>query len=73
MPHPYRGTPPQPPAPKRVLSVLEAAEQLGISRSHLYSMRAAGLIHFGKLLGRTVVAQHEVDRIVASMEGAGDE
>ena len=55
------------PAP-RLLSVMEAAEQLGISRSSVYNLRKAKAIKFGKLLGRTVIAQSEIDRIIASAE-----
>ena len=53
---------------KRILSVTEAAMQLGISRSHLYTLHKAGVIRFSKLLGRTVVTQVEIDRVVASLE-----
>ncbi len=53
---------------KRLLSVTEAAIQLGISRSHLYTLQKAGVIRFSKLLGRTVVTQAELDRVVASLE-----
>jgi excisionase family DNA binding protein len=52
----------------RLLSVSEAAEQLGISRSSVYNLHKAKAIKFGKLLGRTVIAQSEIDRIIASAE-----
>lgn len=52
----------------RLLSVIEAAELLGISRSSVYNLHKAKAIKFGKLLGRTVIARSEVDRIIASAE-----
>lgn len=53
---------------KKLVSVNEAAAQLGVSRSHVYAMQKAGLIRFAKLLGKTVIAQSEVDRLVDAAE-----
>ena len=52
----------------RLISVVEAARQLGISRSSVYNLHKADTIKFAKLLGRTVIAQSEIDRIIASAE-----
>ena len=51
----------------RFYSVTDAARRLGFSRSHLYAMKAAGLIKFGKVLGKTVVSDAEIERVVASV------
>lgn len=51
----------------RFYSVTDAASRLGFSRSHLYAMKAAGLIKFGKVLGKTVVSDVEIERVVASI------
>ncbi len=59
--------------PPRVFSVADAAKILGVSRSHLYTLRAAGQIRFGKLLGRTVVTASEIDRVVSSIESDSGE
>ena len=56
---------------KKLVSVNEAAAQLGVSRSHLYAMQKAGLIRYAKLLGKTVIAQSEVDRLVLLAEQGG--
>ena len=53
---------------KKLVSVNEAAAQLGVSRSHIYAMQKAGLIRSAKLLGKTVIAQSEVDRLVDAAE-----
>ncbi len=58
---------------KRLYSVSEAAKILGVSRPHLYTLKAKGLIRFGKLLGRTVVSASEIDRIVSSLENCDQE
>ncbi len=52
----------------RLITVVEAADQLGVSRSTVYNLHKAKAIKFGKLLGRTVIAQSEIDRIIASAE-----
>jgi hypothetical protein len=44
------------------VGLIEAAAQLGVSRY----LHKANAIRFGKLLGRTVIAQSEIDRLVAS-------
>ena len=51
------------------VSVSEAARRLGISRTHLYNLRAAGSVRFSKLFGRTVVSRSEIERIIATAEG----
>ncbi len=56
----------------RVYSVSAAAKVIGVSRSHLYEMKAAGLIRFGKLLGKTVVTASEIDRVISSIETDGE-
>ncbi|WP_035871218.1 helix-turn-helix domain-containing protein [Cucumibacter marinus] len=53
---------------RRAYSPAEAAAELGISRSHLYRLRNEGLIKFSKLLGRTLITESEIDRVVATLE-----
>ena len=57
--------------PPRLHSVTEAARLIGVSRSHLYAMKAAGLIRFGKLLNKTVVTDNEIERVIASVNEVG--
>lgn len=57
----------------RLYSVGDAARILGVSRPHLYTLKAKGLIRFGKILGRTVVSASEIDRLVSSIENDSGE
>jgi excisionase family DNA binding protein len=56
-------------APERLSwRINDACAALGISRSHLYDLAAAGKVKFIKIGGRTVVPDAEVQRLAS--EGA---
>lgn len=55
-------TPPQ----RQAFSVVEAAQTLGCSRSHLYNLRDRGGIEFRKIGNRTVVTAAEIARLLAA-------
>ncbi len=54
----------------RFYSLTAAAQALGVSRSHLYAMNTAGLIKFGNILGKRVVSDIEIARVVATVNEA---
>jgi|LULE01.1.fsa_nt_gb excisionase family DNA binding protein len=59
--------------PPRVFSITDAAEMLGVSRSHMYTLRSEGVIRFVKLLNRTVVPASEIERVLSSGDSASGE
>ncbi|WP_040441472.1 helix-turn-helix domain-containing protein [Roseibium aggregatum] len=59
--------------PPRVFSVSDAARMLGVSRSHMYTLRSEGVIRFVKLLNRTVVPASEIERVLSSGDSASGE
>lgn len=50
-----------------LLSVTAAAAELGVSRSHVYQLRARGLLGFARCAGRTVVPRSELDRLIGDL------
>lgn len=50
--------------------VNEAAHRLGVNRTTLYRLRAAGQLRFVKVGGRTFVTDAELRRFVANVEAA---
>lgn len=50
--------------PRSLLSIPEAIEELRISRTHFYRIRAQGRIRVVKLGYRVLVPRQEIDRIV---------
>ena len=58
------------PATKKLLRVQDAAEQLSISKAHVYSLIRSGDIRSVKLGNARRVAQSEIDRIMAAGEAS---
>lgn len=52
------------PAPRNLLTLTEAAEELRISRTQLYRMRAQGRIRVVRLGARVLVPRREITRII---------
>ncbi|MFC3074189.1 helix-turn-helix domain-containing protein [Shinella pollutisoli] len=53
-----------------LLTVAEAARQLRVSRPTLYKMFRQGLLPKRRLLGRTLVARADLERLIASIAEA---
>jgi excisionase family DNA binding protein len=51
-----------------VLSIPMACKRIGLSRSSLYKLSAAGTLRFTKILGKTVITATEVERYVRSLD-----
>lgn len=59
----FKGMDPAP-APRNLLTLAEAADELRISRTQLYRMRDQGRIRVVKLGYRVLVPRREVERII---------
>lgn len=57
-------------APRKLLRVEDVADQLSISRAHVYALIRSGEIRSVKLGKARRVAQSEVDRIVSASEAS---
>jgi excisionase family DNA binding protein len=51
--------------------ITEAAEQIGISRSRLYTLKDEGQIEFTRIGGRVVVTASELARFLAAQPRTG--
>ena len=51
--------------PAPLVSVEEAARQLGVCRRTIYNLAASGQIRFRKIGARSMVARTEIERIVS--------
>jgi excisionase family DNA binding protein len=54
-------------APSRLLSVVEAARELGIGRSLLYELLAAGALRSAKIGRRRLIPRDAIDEFIASL------
>ena len=53
---------------RRAFSISAAAKAIGVSRSHLYTLRARGEIGFAEVGGRSIIPGTEIERYRAELE-----
>ncbi|KQW27027.1 hypothetical protein ASE36_19015 [Rhizobium sp. Root274] len=52
----------------KFLSVTDACRVLGVGRTTLYKLNSLGKLKFSKLLGKTLIAASEIERLSTEIE-----